>query len=88
VFRIVTEFVPSAGFLLLCDHPHCGNMATASMPPDAPEGERVKAVSPFIKGSIEQGWAIGIDAHLCPQHATRIAQGRKLVEVPAFAFRK
>lgn len=86
MFRIVTEFVPTAGFLLLCDHPHCGNTAVASMVPETPEAERVKAVSPFIKGAIEQGWVIGIDAHLCPQHANRIAEGRKLV-VPAFAFR-
>jgi hypothetical protein len=39
---------------------------------------------PFVKGAIEAGWAIGIDRHLCPQHASRIAQGRKLVEVPQF----
>jgi hypothetical protein len=88
MFRIVTEFVPDAGFLLLCDHQHCGNMATAKLPEGTPESERVASVKPFIEGAIGQGWAIGIDAHLCPQHAERIAQGRRLVEVPSFSLKK
>ena len=86
MFRIVADFVPQPNLLLLCDDRHCGCFATAVLPAGLSEEERNATVTPFIQGAINAGWAIGIDRHLCPQHAGRIAQGRKLVEVPQFTL--
>jgi hypothetical protein len=84
MFRIVTDFVERPSFLLLCDDRRCGCAATGALPAKANEAERHQAAAPFIKGALEAGWVIGIDQHLCPQHAQRIEQGRRLIEVPQF----
>lgn len=86
MFRIVTDFVPQPNLLLVCDDRHCGCVATGSLPPGANEELRNAAAMPFVQQAIEAGWAIGIDRHLCPQHAGRIAQGRRLVEVARFTL--
>ena len=88
MFRIVSDFVPSPSFLLLCDDRRCAQCVTSVLIPETPEAEWAAAVKPFIETAIQSGWVIGIDRHLCPQHAGRIAQGRRLVEVvPQFAFK-
>lgn len=81
MFRIVTDFVETPTFLLICDERTCGCFITAPVPP-VQMPEIAGAVSAFIKTSADAGWMLGIDRHLCPQHTARMAQGRRLVEVP------
>jgi hypothetical protein len=68
-------------FLLLCDERRCGCFSTGAVPP-IKEAEIGGAVAGFIKASTDAGWVLGIDRHLCPQHNAKMAEGRRLVEVP------
>lgn len=81
MFRIVSEFVPKPAFLLLCDHPHCGNVQTNQF--DATPATDIKQLSAaFIEQAIATGWAIGLDRQICPAHVKASQQQQKLIEIP------
>jgi hypothetical protein len=82
MFRIVTAFVENPMLLLICDDRRCGCFATKALPATASEPDRSAAIEPFIGELMAQGWILGLDQHLCPQHVKRITEGRRLVEVP------
>jgi hypothetical protein len=81
MFKVVTEVLEGEkpGFLMVCDHMNCG--ATATMPADVSSAEALrKDQAVFISKAMQAGWAVGLDAQLCPPHKDRMVKERQIVD--------
>ena len=78
MIRVVTELVPTASILVLCDHAHCGVFASQEVPSPDPT-----AMQGFIAARAMEGWSIGIDLQICPAHVNAAKQKQRLILVPS-----
>lgn len=68
MFKVIKEFVPEPMYLMMCDNRNCSMSATGQADLASADGLKLSQ-SQFLKSATEQGWAIGLDAQLCPAHA-------------------
>lgn len=75
MFRVVSEFVPSPTFMLLCDHKACGEMAMEGMPSQLSIASDPSAR--FLKEAQGHGWTISLIQQLCPRHSELLKRAQE-----------
>jgi len=88
MFRVVSQFIESPCYLLICDDPRC--KATFEHPlPEEVNGNPEHAA---VKAAQAKGWIVSIGRQICPGHAEQLRaierqmqqsdQERSLIVVP------
>jgi hypothetical protein len=75
VFRLITEFVETPTFFILCDHPSCGTFVQG--PANVSDLATVPLANQemsFLNGAQHSGWGISMRAQYCPNHFTAMRQ--------------
>jgi hypothetical protein len=70
MFRVVSEFVETPFYMVICDDPRCSTMYQHPLPAEDsqnPEGTAIKAAQ-------EQGWRMSFGRQLCPGHNAQLKE--------------
>jgi len=87
MFKVVTEFVESPIFWMVCDNRACS--CSASMPADMSSPQAMmKSQAEFIAAAVKDGWNVSLDGQICPPHITalkaaaekRAEEGKKIIQ--------
>jgi hypothetical protein len=70
MFRVVSEFVGSPYYLLLCDDPRC----SVQFQHPLPTGPTANPEAPAIKAAQEEGWRISLGRQICPGHSKQLRE--------------
>ncbi len=91
--RIVRDFVPKLTFMILCDASCSQTIAGEAQP--ATEEQKAsgmsdqleqKQMASFAMAAAQQGWKVGFDRQICPQHAKKEAGETSRILIPHGRF--
>ncbi len=91
--KIIRDFVPKTRFLILCDC-SCGQTIAGEAEP-VTEEQRVagqadqleqKQMASFAMLAAQQGWRVGFDRQICPQHVKKEAGEISRILIPHGRF--
>jgi hypothetical protein len=78
MLRLITQYVEKPAFLVLCDHPECGNILSAEAEVSdlnmVPINQQELA---FLQAAANQGWLVTMRATYCPPHTAAMRDRAK-----------
>lgn len=79
MFKVVTEFVPSPIYMMVCDHPRCSQVITGNVQPglEMAPGAQME----FINQVQSKGWYVRLCSQFCPPHNPDAVRD-KLILIP------
>ncbi len=91
--KIIRDFVPKTRFLILCDC-SCGQMIAGEGQPISEEQKasgmsdqlEQKQMASFAMAAAQQGWKVGFDRQICPQHVKKEAGETSRILIPHGRF--
>lgn len=81
MFRVITEFVPTPNLFLLCDHAHCGVYVCQPLEGTV-NGNMNELSAAFVKIRQMEGWSVGLDQQVCPEHVKAGRALQQMIQVP------
>jgi hypothetical protein len=91
--KIIRDFVPKTRFLILCDC-SCSQMIAGEAEPITDEQRasglteeiEQKQIGSFALAAAQQGWKVGFDRQICPQHVKKETGNESRILLPHGRF--